>query len=164
MSENGLSCIRIKFGAVEIDFEGSETFLKAELSNVLEAVTKLSKELGPVVKIPTSSMSPSSGGGGTVQGTTGQLAAKLGCKSGTDLIIAGAARLTFVTGKDVFSRKELTEEIKSASGYYKSTYSGNLTGYLNGLVKDGKLLEPSKDNYSLSATAKATLLAAISDS
>jgi hypothetical protein len=65
--------------------------------------------------------------------------------------MCAAARLTFVSKKEKFHRKDLSEEMKSASNYYKSNYAKNLTTLLGNLVKAGKLMEPSKDNYSLSA-------------
>jgi hypothetical protein len=93
----------------------------------------------------------SSSGAKKIQGTTATLAAKLGGVSGPELMMSAAARITFVLGKEKFHRKDLLEEIKSASSYYKNTYMSNFSSLLNGLVKAGKLMEPSKDNYSLSA-------------
>ena len=78
---------------------------------------------------------------------------------GPDLIIAAAARMTFVLEKSAFSRQEIIDEMKTASAYYKKSYLGNLTPYINTLMKDGKLLEPSTGTYSLSATAQADLKA-----
>ena len=86
-----------------------------------------------------------------IEATTGSIAAKLSVKSGPELILAAAARLTIVACTAKFSRQKLAEEMKTAAAYYKATYMGNLTASLNGLVKDGKLNEPSLGNYALSA-------------
>lgn len=159
------SKIRIKMGPIEIEYEGSETFLKEELPELLAAVSNLYKVSG------LSEMTATTEPPGEVscvtpqfQATTGSIAAKLHSKTGSNLIMAAAARLTFVSGKDTFTRKELHNEMKTATAYYKSTYrGGNLSGYLNRLIKDGTLLEPSKDTYALSASMKSELGAKLAD-
>jgi hypothetical protein len=147
------SKIRIKMGAIEIEYEGSEEFLKEELPSLLNAVSDLYKSSGPLIDeaSPTVVAAANSSAANKIQGTTATLAAKLGGNSGPELVMSAAARLTFVLGKEKFHRKDLLEETKSASSYYKNTYSSNFSALLNGLVKSGKLMEPSKDNYSLSA-------------
>lgn len=156
------SKIKIKMGPIEIEYEGSEAFLKEELPALLTAVSDLYKESGvtePVEPAPAAAAAVSSTG--TIQATTGSIAAKLGAKSGTDLILAAAARLTLSLGLGSFSRSQITEEMKSASSYHKKTYVNNLTKYLNQLVKDGKLLETAKDTYALSASEKSSMEARI---
>jgi len=156
------SKIRIKLGPIEVEYEGSEAFLKEELPQLLTAVSDLyskssiAKEVNPAGGTPPPAAPTPSG---TPQGTTGTIAAKLAVKQGPDLILAAAARLSFGLGKTTFSRQEIIDEIKSATAYYKKTYLANLTQYLNNLMKDGKLLEPSTGTYSLSATTQADLKA-----
>jgi hypothetical protein len=153
------SKIRIKLGPIEVEYEGSEDFLKEELPQLLEAVANLHKKSGITDASPQdqnqggSSSTPK----GQLQGTTGAVAAKLGSKTGPDLVLAAAARLTLVVGKETFTRKDLLAEMKTATAYYKATYRGNLSGYLNGLVKDGILLETAAQTYSLSASKKTEL-------
>jgi hypothetical protein len=151
--------IRMKMGPIEIEYEGSENFLKEELPELLRAVSKLYKESGltdksyskmtkPDDQTVTEKEQPAQ-----LEATTGSIAAKLQCKTGPDLILAAASRLTFVLGKEKFTREDLIKEMKSASSYYKKTYSGgNLTKYLSNLLKKCKLNEPSQNNYSLSAS------------
>lgn len=162
------SKIKIKMGPIEIEYEGSEAFLKEELPALLSAVSDLYKESGVTDFVDTGATSSpaiispeATGSTGTIQATTGSIAAKLGAKSGTDLIMAAAARLTLSLGLGSFSRSQITEEMKSASAYHKKTYVNNLTKYLNQLVKDGKLLETAKDTYALSASEKSSLEARI---
>lgn len=149
------SKIKIKMGAIEIEYEGSEQFLKDELPALLSAVSELYKSSASLIsKIDNNSLSETSTAAivaSKIQGTTATLAAKLGGGSGPDLAICAAARLTFVLNKDKFHRKELLAEMKTASSYYKSTYMSNMSTLLSGLVKSGKFMEPSTDNYSLSA-------------
>jgi hypothetical protein len=146
------SKIRIKLGAIEVEYEGSEQFLKEELPQLLTAALKEA----PAGTLPNTTQQADAG---ILQGTTGTIAAKLVVKQGPDLIIAAAARMTFVLEKSAFSRQEIIDEMKTASAYYKKSYLGNLTPYINTLMKDGKLLEPSTGTYSLSATAQADLKA-----
>lgn len=90
--------------------------------------------------------------GDGIKGTTATLAGKLKVKSGNDLIVAAAAHLTFVAGKAEFSRQELLDQVRGATGYFKDSYGKNLTNYLNARVKAGELMEPRTGHYALSAT------------
>lgn len=159
------SKIKIKMGPIEIEYEGSEDFLKEELPALLSAVSGLYRESG-VSEIQLFQEKPSQvdadipapGNGETnFKGTTGSLAATLGVKSGPDLIMAAAGRLTLALGQETFSRSQISSEIRSASAYYKKTYSNNLTKYLNQLVKAQKLMETAKDTYALSAAEKSKM-------
>lgn len=147
------SKIKIKMGAIEIEYEGSEEFLKEELPALLKAVSDLYKSSAPFIEAVGTALEPNTSAANTkkVQGTTATLAATLGGSNGPELIMTAASQLTFVQKKDKFLRKDIVSEIKSATAYYKSSYFSNLTPLLNGLVKDGKLMEPSNGTYSLSA-------------
>lgn len=153
------SKIRIKMGAIEIEYEGSEQFLKDELPELLSAVSNLYKASAPLMEANNSATGLDAGSGKSTEvvGTTGTLAAALGGGSGPDLAMTAAARLTFVLGKDKFARKEILDEMKSASSYCKPSYISNLTKILSGLVKDKKLMESAKNTYSLSADSRTSL-------
>lgn len=86
---------------------------------------------------------------GAISGTTKTIAAKLGATTGKELIVAAAAQLTFVAQKHTFTRNEILESMKSATGYFKITYSNNLTKYLNGLVDEQKLIETAANEFAL---------------
>lgn len=163
MDEATRSKIRIKLGPIEVEYEGSESFLKEELPDLLGAVARLYKESGASLEASGEGSGAGDGGeggagtGSGLQGTTGTIAAKLVVKSGPDLILAGCARLTFVSGSASFTRKQITDEIKSATGYYKKTYLNNLSTYLQSLVKDQKLVEPTTGTFALSVATKSEL-------
>ena len=152
------SKIRIKMGPIEVECEGTETFLKDELPALLSTVSNLYK---------ASRIGEGDGGGdgtggddggvGKIQGTTGTLAAKLKVNSGPDLILAACAHLTFVAGKKTFTRKQILDQMKSAAGYYKKSHNSNMTKNLQGLLQVGKLVEPSTDNYALNAPTHTDL-------
>lgn len=155
------SKIKIKIGAIEVDYEGSETFLKEELPQLLSAVTDLYEKsrgsLGSAIPNENPAFVAELGADGAkkpkMEATTGSIAAKLNVKSGPDLVMAAAARLTFALQYQTFTRQKIIDEIKTASAYYKASYLSNLTQTLNNLVKDGKLNEPSQDNYALTASS-----------
>lgn len=148
--------IKIRMGQIEIEYEGPEAFLRDELKELLSGVVELHREHDTGEPEPVSSISPSrsdssAGGSSTYVGTTNTFAAKLGVRSGTDLIIAAMAQKTLVGGVETVPRSEILREMQSASSYYKKSYRGNLTGYLKTLVTSDRLREVSKDTYSLSA-------------
>lgn len=159
------SKIKIKMGPIEIEYEGSEAFLKEELPALLSAVSDLYKASGVIedevnfdaAPVSAVSVAATEKAMGSLQATTSTVAARLGVKSGPELALAAAARLTLSLGVESFSRAQLLEEMKSASAYFKQTYAKNLSGTLTRLLKDGKLFETAKNTYSLSASQRSNM-------
>lgn len=154
------SKIRIKMGPLEVDYEGSEEFLKQELPQLLSSLSTLYRDAG----VQSSNRqengapaAPSDGDGAAIEGTTGTISAKLGVKSGPDLLLAACAHLTFVQKQDALKRLDILEAAKTATSYYTESVRKNLTAYLDNLVKAGKLIERSKDVYVLQAEARKAL-------
>lgn len=149
------SKIRIKMGQIEVEFEGSESFLKKELPELLAAVSNLYNKTSPSSQeadVDTEDKhrlaDPPK-----IQLTTSNIAAKLTCNSGTDLIKAAAAHLAIMKNKNTFTRKEILSEMKSATNYFNKSYVGNLTPYLNTLIKQKVLNENATGMYSLTANS-----------
>jgi hypothetical protein len=159
------SKIKIKLGAIEIEYEGSETFLKEELPQLLSAVSELyaksrkSFDSEPEYKSMNSGNSEPSvllslpQSDTKLELTTGTIAGKLKVNSASDLLMAAAAQLRFVQNLHVFTRENLITEIKSATAYYKPGHLKNLSQTLNTLVKGGKLNEQSKNKFALTASS-----------
>lgn len=151
------SKIKIKVGQVEVEFEGSEEFLSKELPVLLKNVASL------YASVPASPASGDSGSNvppppaGHLQLTTNSIATKLSVKSGSDLLVAAAAHLTFVKRLQSFTRQQILDEMKTASSFYKKSYSPNYRKYLKVITDAGKLNELSADGYAFSAAAKAEL-------
>lgn len=147
--------IKIKLGPIEVEFEGSEEFLKEELPDLINSVAELylTKNIQPETPSESERLA---GNGAKIQLSTGSIASKLGCESGTELSIAAAAHLTLVKNVEVFSRKMLLEEMRTATSYFKSSYAGNLTPILKTLMKTA-FNEPSVGNYTLTASKKKEL-------
>lgn len=160
------SKIKIKIGQIEIEYEGSEEFLKEELPSLLGAVTELYKETGvqlePVqVQPSTYNQNPENGVAKASSygdfGTTNSIAAKLGAKTGTELAMAAAARLVLGMGQEQFTRKQLLQEMQNGTQYYKSSYGSNLSKTIKTLVGDHKFIERAKDTYALKADVVSSL-------
>lgn len=159
------SKVSIKLGSIEINFEGSETFLKDELPELLAAVAKLYRETGLAESarsaltkeaVSNNQNSPLGNSQGEGFATVSSIAAKLGCDSGPDLILAALLRLTHAGNQSV-SRKMLNEEMKAATGFYKTTYTSNLSASLTNLVKSDAVREVAKDTYTLSVKKREEL-------
>jgi hypothetical protein len=93
----------------------------------------------------------------------GNIAAKLSCSKGPDLVLAATASLTLAKNQEVFTRQQIMDEMKAASSYYKSSYGGNLTTLINSLIKAGKLLERTQGQYALSANSRGELESRLAD-
>lgn len=139
------SKIKIKVGQIEIDFEGTEEFLKKELPALLKTVSQLCQ--------PDTSLSPTPPGftPSKIQLSTANIAAKLNAKSGPDVVVAACAHLSLVQKKDAYDRKSILAEMKRATGFYKSSYRANLGQSLQNLVKSEDLTQNANDSYSLHA-------------
>ena len=161
-----MSKIRIKMGEIEVDYEGSEEFLGKELPEFLEGISKLYKELHPLMpdaNDEASSNTPTKKKKGPTLGTTATIAAKLSCNTGPDLLTAAAARLTLGLGRESFTRKELLAEAQTAKSYYNRSVSKNLSRYLQSLVQDDKLNEVSTDTYALTTKEHQRLEASLAN-
>jgi len=156
------SKIKIKMGAIEVEYEGSENFLKEELPELIAAISELHKSSGsimaPVDGTPIEQSQTTMNGAKTkYSGTTNTIAAKIGGATGVELIAAAAAQIHFVQGKETFSKKDLQTAVKSASSYYKTTYMSNFGQYMKTLLKDKRLSETATDTYALPAAEIARI-------
>lgn len=158
------SKVRVKIKDLEIDFEGSEGFLKEELPNLLKTVSEMFLSfqqsfpaIDNVETIKDETSTSEVGEDPKIEATVKTIAAKLDVKDGPGLIIAAAVHLVIVRQEDKFHRKDLLEAMKSATGYYKPSYSSNLSKYLKVLVKNGDLTEHSTEVYTLTAKKRKEL-------
>lgn|SRR5262249_30777848 len=158
------SKIRIRMGEIEVEYEGTEDFLKKELPDLLSAVSELYRKKADVQNEADGPANGSrKGSTAATAGTTATIAGRLRAKvgNGRDLMIAAAARLSLVNGNETFTRKELLAEARSASAYYRDTINNNLSTTLARLVRAGDFNEVSPGNYSLSANKREELETAL---
>lgn len=158
------SKIRIKTGQIEIDFEGSESFLKEDLLKFLKEISEIagSNRSGVDGSLTALANDPigqekTNQSENNISGTTNTIAAKLNVKKGPELIIAAAAHLSFVKKQSSFHRSDILKEMQSASNYYSKHYLNNLNRSLKMLVKNHSLVEQKKDIYALPSDAAKEL-------
>ncbi len=139
------SKIRIRIGEIEVEYEGTEEFLKKEVPELLKTVSELYRPVndgnGSTLSTPSSDL----------QLSMGNIAAKLDAKTEPDLVIAACAYLSLVKKEQTYDRGTILTAMKGASGFYKNNYSSNLTKSLHNLVKKGDLVQNAKGSYTLSA-------------
>jgi hypothetical protein len=157
------SKLRIKVGEVEIDVEGSEDFLKAEVPILLKAAMDLAKAAPAATNAPNRPSGTTPPGDPNLSGTTTTIAAKLSVNTGPKLLIAAAAHLTLVARKETFTREDLLEQMRGASRYYKNSYGSNLSQSLATAISQGNLIENTRNVYALSAKARAELEAKLAN-
>lgn len=164
MTEGAMTTkIKIRIGAIEIEYEGPEAFLKEELPALVTALATLHKTAvkDKLEQEEEHEETKDKKKGNVVQLSTNSIAAKLKVTSGSELVMAAAARLALGLGKATFSRKDITKEMKTATSYHKKTYLNNLTKSINGLVTGQKLLEQSQGIYALHAEERKRLEATL---
>ena len=156
------SSVRIKLGPVEFECTASEEFLKVELPVLITGMAQLYKDNFAEMRTAPAAPAVPGGGGAIVAAanqldlTTNSIAAKLRVKTGSDLVMAAALRLTRM-GKVSFSRAEIVAQMREAAAYFKQTYVDNLSTYIKTLLTAGKLLENAKDTYALSEASRTEL-------
>lgn len=154
--------VKIKIGSVEVEFEGSEEFLKSELIKLATSVSELSKESGMVT--PPGKIESSNQEKGKIapektkiQWSIGYMASKLNCNTCSCLIKAACAHITFVAKQPSFTRKEIHDQMKKAKNHYKVNYSKNLSYYLKTLLDNDELNESVSNTYALTQKCRKEL-------
>ena len=145
--------VRLKVGDAEIDYEGTESFLRDFVFTKFERSLEKSGSKEPVQSESSSALNtddvPSE-----LDLDTNTVASFLDVKSGPDLAFAAAVNLRLIQNKPRFTRDEIRREMQSANAFYTKSHSSNLTNHLESLVKSHKLLRASGGEYSLSADAE----------
>lgn len=165
--------IRVRKGDTEVEYEGSERFLKTELASLLRAASTLPSERSRQgqravarsaglrkrgAESGDAAVGRRHSGGGAPSSATAEIVAKIGYKHGTDLVLAACAQLGLRLGRQFFPRAALLAEMKTATEYYHTTDDRkNLSRYLKRLIKDGLVSERSPNVYTLTAAARKEL-------
>jgi hypothetical protein len=151
------SSISIKISGFEVSCTASEEFIKDELLAVIKAAaevyetTKNSTDIEGTKNPPSSENVIRTHKNALNPITVTTIASKLKVNSGSTLVLAACLSL-HRSGKQNYSRKEITAEMKKASTYFKKTYLNNLTTSLKTLIDSGKLLEQTTNVYAIEAT------------
>tara|TARA_R110000751_G_scaffold79953_5_gene161183 strand:+ start:1915 stop:2442 length:528 start_codon:yes stop_codon:yes gene_type:complete len=166
MEHESMSKIKLKVGSVEIEFEGSEEYMKDQLPTLVELLCTNAPNDEEEESTSTSDVLPPAGDSSEqkIEMTTNSIATKLNVKTGSDLIIAACAHLCLVKGHNTFTRKNILAEMQTASNFYTKSHVKNLSRYFKAVLTEGKLIERSQDNYALSSSEKSKLESTLSAS
>lgn len=157
MSQNTAK-IRLKIGQIEVEYEGNNAFLKDEIFQMLEKMSsfyaKHSSIVSPEdVQVDKEIEQPTSNGK-VLKMAVGTIATRLNATSEAQMAMASAIHLTLVQGKETFSRKDIHDNMKKATGRFKKGMGHNLTSSLARLVNQERLNEVSDGRYALSEQEK----------
>ena len=146
--------IRVKIGQIEVEYEGESEYLKDGLVTLLNDVAEVFSEHSETAKKIEEADAPANVVSMSDKNnlSTNTIATELDVSTGSDLVIAAASYLYFVQNKETFNRQEILNEMKSASTFYKSSYSGNLSQSIKRLVQAKRLNLVRKDVYALNQT------------
>jgi hypothetical protein len=158
--ESTQATIRVKFGILEIEYQGDAAFLQEDLVRTVKELLDLQQHLPITVaspQAPNESPAPAASSPGSYEHSTSTIATLLSANSGPELAKAAAAHLYFAKGSKTFSRQELIDAMRSAPAYFKETFVNNLTATLKRLTRDDLLRIVGNDSFSLSAKAIAEI-------
>jgi hypothetical protein len=151
--------LRVKLGALELEYEGTEEFVSSGLMPLIEALQKIEVRDTPEDKDPGISRSAHTKRTSlSGQISTSTIAQKTNVRTGAGLSLAAVAYLVLVQNKPSAERIEILKEMQSATAYYKDTYSGNLTATLKRLVTARKLNDLGANRFTLHAHVQAELV------
>lgn len=162
--------IRIKIGSIEVDYEGDPSFLKDGLNDLIQSVSDIHSSLPQSPSSAAASVAPETVIPAVVPSaqpslglSTKSIAARMDAKTGPELAICAMAHLELVKNLDSYERQSILNEMKTATGYYKSSMSGNNVKNVDSLVKAKRVTEAGSGKYCLSASERKKVEAAIAD-
>jgi hypothetical protein len=150
MSEKtGITKVRISADGVEVEVEGTNV----SVPDLMMQMTEMRRALGPM-PIPQAIAARNDGdasspSGGAPMVSTNTIASLTDASTGSDLVMAAMAHITLVQRKDTATRREVLDEMRAAKTFYKDSYSGNLSAYLDTLAKGKRLNLVAKETYAL---------------
>jgi len=155
----------LKYGDIEIDFDGPEEFLKKDLPQLIKAISELRPT--PAIKKATpltgSNGDTSGSGEGGSEGnlSVSTIAQKLSVSNGPELVIAAAFSI-ISAGASTFTKKQLRDRIRDAKSYYKASYANNFDNSIARLLKKGRINHTGGENYALPSTELASIKSRVS--
>jgi hypothetical protein len=147
-----MSRIKLTLGNLHIEYEGEQEFIESSLLTLASGLLELAERVPAVESVPGTAAQKSK-----IDLSTNTIAGIISVKTGSDLALAAIARINIVKGQPTAARQEILDEMREASTYFRDGYAGNLSSYLDTLVKGRKVNLASKGNYALSASERARL-------
>ena len=125
----------LKIGHIELQFEGSSATFEAKFESVFNDLVEFGKDRFEAGQAAAPAMSVGSSANQPAPSMTVRaVAAKLGGETSGELLYATVASLAVIKSKQTMTRQEINDEMKLATGYYKASYTSNLTRQLDALV------------------------------
>ncbi|HKW54975.1 MAG TPA: hypothetical protein VJO12_14880 [Stellaceae bacterium] len=157
-----ISKLRIKLGDVEVEYEGEAAFVETGLIELVGKVQDMAAKSTPVMARSAMNAgkpgaTPASSPSTPVQMTTKSIATKMSAKKGPEVAKAAVAKLGILQGKPTFSRSEILEEMRTATGIFRPSMNGNMTPILNSLAQDDVIIESSPEVYALTPNGETQL-------
>ncbi|MCK0530738.1 hypothetical protein [Sphingobium agri] len=168
--------IHLRAGEVELSLETESPLAVSDIKEFISQVQGLAQSLVPEPD-DTAPLAPSNGANGTASSSTtaplllehtnlqlhvNSVADRLSVKSGPELVIAAAAYLQIVEGRQSFTRKELLETMKSATSHYNQNIGSNLGAALKSL-STSKLNQLNNGTYALKSHELAALRSQVAE-
>lgn len=159
-----LSQIAVRINRIEIEFKGSENFIETKLVDLLERLIKAAESSAVIPAMPDQrdaepdSLDIKNQPKPKLSLSINSVIAKVGGDSCRAILLASAAHISLVQGKNRFTRDELVTGAKEAS-VYKRDYSNQVSRDLSRLIKSGEIIENAKDVFCLSEAKKAEFAA-----
>lgn len=139
-----------------VEFEGEGSFLNQHLEDLLAKMSKVPVSLEVIDNKQGSNPSTNSN---HEQGlSTNDVAAKLSVKpkDGLGLMWAAITKIAVVDNEEIFSVGDVREEMKTSS-FWDQSMSSNVSKNIKRQAKSRKLLNPTKDKYSIPLSDLDTL-------
>lgn len=162
--------IKIRVGAIEVDYEGDPAFLTNGLNGLIKNLADIHQTIPasmPVAQSTETVNAPTptanKNGQSSIGLSTKSIAARMDADGGPELAICAMAHLELVKGLESYERKSILDEMKTATGYYNSNMSGNNAANIASLVKNKRVTEVGTGKFCLSAAEKKKVEAAIAD-
>lgn len=163
---NSTETVKIHFqlGNSSVLYEGPSEFLTQNLASTIEDISNvLIAKSNDLPISPNSPKPPHENANRNLKMTTGTISGRLSVKSGPDLVMAAAAKLSLADGRETFKRTEILVEMKTAPSYFKENYRKNLSGALNNLIKGDQLREVAAGVYAIEANTLEQLSLKLTD-
>jgi hypothetical protein len=163
-TETNSPAIKIAIGKISIEYCGDQNFIENGLLEFIESMIETSGKIPPALSVENERSASKQGGlqpSNVQHMSTNTIASQLGASTGPELAMAAIAHIQLVRKNDKATRSEIFSEMKSATTYYKSTFGGNLSASLNGLVKAKRLNLIADNTYALSASERSKMESAL---
>lgn len=146
--------ISVRMSGMAIECEANEGFVRDHLRKTVEELLAVANE--PTLNATDNAQSHAPNGSTlykneSINLSIAAIAQRLETRTATDLALAAGAYLALAKDKAEFSRDELHSEMKTATGFYSQTMSGNLSKSLAALTKNKSFNQTANGKYALTS-------------